>query len=274
MADEQNSTLSHPLFPVDEDTDDDEIKPISWISVSRLENGRSVVAPRQRTAQELQSLDQLHAEFGGGSYVLRAFHAGRIVTQRKYDLPGPSKPLYEVKLEEKPVSQPAQSTAPANPMMGMMQGGEQGMWGLIMMMMQNMMQAQQQAAAQQMQMFMAIMQGNQQATADEKAAARAELQANIERERIASERTMALMREMMSNRGSGGSEDFTRGVEFMRSFATTQIENAKLAAKGEDSGGLESLLETLGQAFQVAQATGILKGPLPEGAPTVEVPAT
>jgi hypothetical protein len=140
--------------------------------------------------------------------------------------------------------------------------------GLIMMMMQQMMQQQAQAAASQTQMFIAMMQGNQQSSAEEKAQARAELQANIERERISSERTMALMREMMGSKSSNGSgEDFTRGVEFMRGFAMQQIEMTKAMAKGEDTGGeLGSLLETLGQAFQAAQAVGLIKpGGLPEG---------
>lgn len=267
MADEPAILNSHPLFPVDDDTDDDEIKPISYISVSRIENGRSFVAPRQRRADELQSLDQLHAEFGGGSYVLRAFHNGRIVTQRKYDLPGKSKPLYDEGIEEKPAQVQTQPVvSPSNPMAAMM-GGDQGIFGLLMMMMQNIMQQQQQASAQQTQMMIAMMQGNQQASADEKAAQRAELQANIERERQSSERTMAMMRELMGNRGSGSSEDFTRGVEFMRTFAAQQIEMAKASAKGEES-DLGSLLETLGMALQGFNMMKSMGGQgLPEGAP-------
>ena len=141
--------------------------------------------------------------------------------------------------------------------------------GLIMMMMQQMMQQQAQAAQSQTQMFIAMMQGNQQSSAEEKAQARAELQANIERERISSERTMALMREMMSAKGGGSGEDFTRGVEFMRSFAVQQIDTLNSAAKGEDT-DWGSILETVGQ---VMQGAGLLKnlagGSLPEGAAQV-----
>ncbi len=114
-----------------------------------------------------------------------------------------------------------------------------------------------------------MMQGNQQSTAEEKAAARAELQANIERERINSQQTMALMREMMQSKGGGAGEDFTRGVEFMRSFATQQVDVLKSQVKGEET-DWGSILETFGQAMQ---GFGMLKGamggggPLPEGIP-------
>lgn len=259
------SEPGHPLFLPEED--DDEPVQVSQIQVTRMENGKQVFAPRVRPASELQSLEQIAGEFGGGTYVLIARHEGRITTRRKYDIPGLPKPLYD----EEPKTAPtpvASQTAPIDPMSAMM-GGQQGgsLMGLIMMMMQQMMQQQAAAAQSQTQMFIAMMNNNQQSSAEEKAQARAELQANIERERLNSERTMALMREMMGNRG-GSSEDFTRGVEFMRTFAQQQIEMAKSAAKGEDNGGeLASLLETLGMAMQ---GFGMLKsvtggGAMPEG---------
>lgn len=121
--------------------------------------------------------------------------------------------------------------------------------GLIMMMMQQMMQQQAAAAASQTQMFIAMMQGNQQSSAEEKAQARAELAANIERERISSERTMALMREMMQSKGGSEGGEFYKGVEFMRTFAAQQIDVLKSQAKGEDT-DWGSILETVGQAIQ------------------------
>jgi len=101
---------------------------------------------------------------------------------------------------------------------------------------------------------------------EEKAQARAELQANIERERLASERNMSLMREMMQAKGGGSGEEFTRGVEFMRGFAMQQVETLRQAAgKGEDTdwGGI---LETLGQ---LVQGAGLFKG-LANGVPAAE----
>jgi hypothetical protein len=270
MHDESGSPEAHPLFPASEDDEDDDIKLVSYISISRIENGKQYVAPRQRRADELTSLDQLHAEFGGGEYVLTAFHNGRISTRRKLNLPGKPKPMFDEGINSAEEQRAVSANAPTiDPMAAM--GGQNGLMGLIMMMMQQMMQQQAQAAASQTQMFIAMMQGNAQSSAEEKAQARAELQANIERERISSERTMALMREMMLAKGGGSGEDFTRGVEFMRSFATQQIETLKETAhKGGDT-DWGSILETFGQ---VMQGVGMLKqvnggGSLPEGVPGV-----
>lgn len=263
----------HPLFTVDEDSDDDEIKTVTSIHIARKENGKLMFAPRMRRAEELTDLQQIQEEFGGGEFVLIGYNNGRISARKTINLPGRPKPLYDEGVEQTPApANPAQS-APVDPVVAMIGGGQGGLMGLIMMMMQQMMQQQAQAAQSQTQMFIAMMQGNQQQSSEEKAAARAELQANIERERIASERTMALMREMMSARPSGDSgESFYKGVEFMRTFATQQVEMARAAAQGDGNDGLGSILETLGQAFQAAQAVGMFKGgALPEGVPT-EIP--
>lgn len=258
----QDLEPAHPLFLPDEEDD----KPVSVdeIQISRMENGQQVYAPRVRPASELQSLEQIVSEFGGGHYILIARYEKRISTRRKIVLPGPPKPMYDEGNKTEPVqAQPA----PIDPMLAMMGmgGSGGGMMPLIMLMFQQ----QNQAADRQTQMFMAMMQGTRDSSAEEKAAARAELQASIERERINSERQMAMMREvlaMQANRGSGGGEDFTRGVEFMRTFATQQVEMARAAAQGDGNDGLGAILETLGQAFQAAQAVGMFKGgPLPEG---------
>lgn len=266
MNDESGVLEAHPLFPASEEDDDDEIKRVSFISVSRIENGKQYLAPRQRRADELRSLDQLHAEFGGGEYVLTAFHNGRISTRRKLNLPGKSKPMFDEGITSPEEQKAAAVAAPSTDPMAIM-GGQSGLMGLIMMMMQQMMQQQAQAAQSQTQIFIAMMQSNQSASSEEKAQARAELQANIERERINSERTMALMREMMTAKGGGGGgEDFTRGVEFMRTFAIQQIEVMKSHAKGEET-DWGSLIETVGQALQGLKLFEAMKSgaPLPEG---------
>ncbi len=256
---------AHPLFLPE---DDDEPISVSEIQICRVEQGQQVYYPRIFPATEMMSLEQVHAELGGGQYIIIARHEGKISSKRKYVIPGKPKPMYDEGRQEK--ESPAQTTAVAIP------PTTDPMMSMIMMMMQGMMQQQAQAQQSQTQMFIAMMQGNQQATSEEKAAARAELQANIERERISSERTMALMREMMVAKGGGGAgEDFTRGVEFMRSFATQQIETLKANAKGEDN-DWGSILETLGQ---VMQGVGMLKnvagaGGLPEGAPGVVAEAS
>lgn len=261
---------AHPLFLPEED--DDEPVMVSQIQITRHENGQQVFAPRVRQASELQSLDQIAGEFGGGSYILISRHDNRITSRRKYVIPGPPKPMFDEVPETKA---PAQA-APVDPMSAM--GPQGGIMGLIMMMMQQMLQQQAQAAQSQTQMFIAMMQGNQQASAEEKAQARAELQANIERERINSERNMALMREMMAARPSDGAGDqFAKGVEFMRSFATMQIETLKAQTQNGGEFDWGSALETLGQ---VMQGMGMFKqvaggGGLPEGAaPSVAEAAT
>lgn len=254
---------AHPLFPVDETSDDDEIKPVTLIHIARKENGKLLFAPRARQAAELQSLEQIHSEFGGGEYTLIGYNNGRISTRRSVNLSGKSKPLYdEGVVDPIPV---AQTTTPViDPMAAMMGGSGGGFMPLIMLMMQQ----QQQAADRQMQMFLAMMENTRSSSAEDKAAARAEMQSNVERERINSERMMAMMQTAMQSKGGGGSgEDFTRGVEFMRSFATQQIETLRQTAGNGGDTDWGSILETLGQ---VMQGVGMLKGvagPLPEGIP-------
>jgi len=267
MADlnESGSPEAHPLFPADADDEEDEIKLVSFISVSRIENGKQYLAPRQRRADELRSLDQLHAEFGGGEYVLTAFHNGRISTRRKLNLPGKSKPMYDEGITSPEEAKAVSQAASVDPMSAMM-GGQGVLMGILAMMMQTMMQNQAQAAQSQTQMFIAMMNKDSESYREEKAQARAELQANIERERLASERNMSLMREMMQAKGGGSGEEFTRGVEFMRGFAMQQVETLRQAAgKGEDTdwGGI---LETLGQ---LVQGAGLFKG-LANGVPAAE----
>lgn len=258
---------AHPLFLPE---DDEDPVPVDEIQISRVEQGQQVFYPRMYPASELTSLEQITAELGGGTYILVARHEKRISTRRKIVLPGKSKPMYDEgrqeKEEIKPQAQPA-----IDPMSAMM-GGQQGIMPILMMMFQQ----QNQAADRQTQMFIAMMQGTRESSAEEKAAARAELQASIERERINAERQMAMFREMMQSQrsGGGGGEEFTRGVEFMRSFATQQVEMLKNQAKGDGDGlDLGSLLETLGQLLQGAnlfkQVSG---GGLPEGAPTIPTP--
>lgn len=251
----------HPLFLTD---DEDDHPVVSQIQITRMENGQQVYAPRMRQAVELQSLDQIAGEFGGGVYVLIARHAGRIVGSRKYTIPGAPKKMYDETEETAKAKEPPPITMPA-PVSAF--GGDSSIMALLMTMMQGMMQSQTQAAQNQTQMFIAMMSGNQQASAEEKAAQRAELQANIERERINSQQTMTLMREFMGNKGGGSGEDFTRGVEFMRSFATQQIEVLRSNAKGEGDTDWGSLLETLGQ---VMQGAGLLKGLVNGAGPVVE----
>jgi len=268
------SEPGHPLFLPEDD--DNEPPEVSEIQIARIENGQRVFYPRLFPAAELQSLEQVVAELGGGTYELIARHEHRISTRRKYVLPGKPKPMYDEGRQEQ-AEKTAPAPSPVDPMQAAMMGGQSGgLMGLIMMMMQQMMQQQAQAAASQTQMFIAMMQGNQQASSEEKAQARAELQANIERERIASERNMAMMRELMTAKSGGGdsSAGFTQGVEFMRNFSMMQIEQLKNQGKSDDGPDWGALLETLGtavQMFGMVKGGGVpgMPGTLPEGVPEV-----
>jgi len=254
----------HPLFLPDDE--DDDIVQVSEIQICRLEGGQQVFYPRVFPAAELRSLEQVSAELGGGSYILISRHEGRITTRRKYVLPGKPKPMYDESRQEEAVKPVQTASAPAlDPMMALM-GGQGGFMPFLMMMMQ---QADK-AAERQMQMIIAMMQGSQASTAEDRAAARAEMQATIERERIASERMMGLMQTAMQSKGSGSSEDFNRGVEFMRHFANQQIEILKNQAKGGGELDLGSILESFGQ---VMQGVNLFRGVSPEnGLPSNPVP--
>lgn len=271
MSNPLEEVVAHPLFPVDEDSDDDEIRTVTSIHIARKENGKLMFAPRPRRADELSSLEQIHAEFGGGEYVLIGYNNGRITARRTINLSGKSKPLFDDGIEPagQHTEKPAAPSQVLNPIQAMMGGGEGGgLMSLLMMMMQQMMQAQAAAAASNTQMMIAMMQGNQSSSLEEKRMAREELQANIERERLNSERTMAMMREMMTAKGGGSGEDFTRGVEFMRTFATQQIEVIRTAAKGGET-DWESLIETGLQALSGAMQLKNMMG----GTPSPEVVA-
>ena len=256
---------AHPLFPPDDDDDDSPAALISEICVQRVELGKKVTCPRMFRGEELMSLTDLAALYGGGEYELIGRHNNRITSRRRYTIPGANKPMYEgsVQEAEKPVTQ----SQVINPMQAMIGTGDGGIMGLIMMMMQQMMQAQAQAAQNQTQMFLAMMTNTQQQSSEEKAQARAELQANIERERQSAERTMAMMREMMQSRPGSSGEEFSKGIEFMRSFAMQQIQSAKEAA---GTGGESELERLLGTGLELVQGYMAFKQQTPNVAQTVE----
>lgn len=274
MADFQDNP-PHPLFPPlddgkSDDTDPDEVIPaplVTEILVQRVEQGKKVTCPRAFRGEELLSLVDLCALYGGGEYELIAKHAGRITARRRYTISGPSKPMYDTgPTSEEAVKAPA-IQAPMNPL-GVMMGEQGGVMGLIMMMMQQMMQQQAAAQQSQTQMFIAMMQNSSASSKEDKELQRAELAANIERDRLASERTMSFMREMMANRPAGGSDEFTKGVEFMRAFATTQIQTAKEAAGASGDSELERLL---GTGMELLQGYMQFKQQSPAQAPEVSV---
>lgn len=224
---------SHPLFPVDEDADDDEIRTVDLIHVARAELGKQLFAPRPRRADELTSLEQISEEFGGGEYTLIGYNNGRISARRKINLPGPSKPMYDVSKNPTEETKPLVAPVATGPM-----GADQGFLGMLTMMMQMMMQGQQAQAAQQTQLLIAMMSSSGESSKAQMQMMLAASEKSADAQRQAQETTMNLMRELANAKGSTNGEDFLRGVE----FAKLQIEQLKTAAGKDGDGELEGLL--------------------------------
>jgi hypothetical protein len=268
----------HPLFPPTDDEDPENFIPVDVqeIVVQRKEAGKYVTAPRTFLASELQDLNTIYVEYGGGEFQLIARDSKKIIRGRRlYILPGPSKPLFD----EGPPVVPAKPTqTSSNPMMALMGGmagqGEGGIMALVMMMMQQMMQANAAAQAQQTQMFIAMMQNSSSTTAADKAAQQEAYNRQREADRHHEAQMMTMMRELASAKtSSGGSEEtFFKGVEFMRQFSKQEIENIKALSKGGET-DLGGLLDTLGEAISGGlQLYQMAKGPEGAGLPTPEVP--
>ena len=276
----ESELVAHPLFPLADDIEDEDAPPpdVQEILVQRKENGRMVTAPRTFLPNELMNLQELHAEYGGGEYILIARDHKKVIRgKRIYILPGPPKPLFD---EGVPVGKPVAAT-PANPMAALMggMGGEGSIMGLIMMMVQQMMQSQAANQNQQMQMFMAMMQNSATTSAADKQAQQEAYNRQRDQDRQHSESMMMMIKELSTARQSGGSdESFFKGVEFMRAFAKGEVEAIKAAAKGGES-DLEGLLGSLGEAisgglqlYQMSQQAGGAPGQIPVAAepPTVQ----
>lgn len=264
----------HPLFPLNDDEDDPEAVPpdVQEIHVQRKENGRLFTAPRVFFPNELTSLAQLFAEYGGGEYHLVARNAKKqLQARRTFTLQGPSKPMFDDGLIPGQTAKPQASQTPINPMMAMMGGSEGGMMPLFMMMIQQMMQSQQAASQQSTQMMMAFIQSLTQGTAADKQAAQEAMNRQAERDALAHRANLELVTKLAEAKNSGdstgGEASFFKGVEFMRHFATQQVEMLKASSATKSDGGfdLESLAGSLIEAFQGFKAfQGMAMGANPE----------
>ena len=238
----------HELFPAD---DGSEARAIDRIQVTRIEHGNRIYAPMMFSPEDLTDLASLANKFGGGRYELIGRFRGHVVARTKYDLPGAPKPMYDEE-EAKPVNAPPPqqiSTAPAGA--DMMQ--------MFMVMMQTMMQSQSQ-------MMLALMNGSGDRSKEYVHSMQALHDRHAAESGVASQNMLAMVKELASSKAGGGesSDNFFRGVEFMRTFTQSQIENAKAAAGGDD--GLDGLLGTLMQAVQGFQA---FQGPPQAAVPPV-----
>lgn len=255
----------HPLFPPKDDDDEENPPDIQEIIVQRKENGKLYTAPRTFLPTELMSLSQLAGEFGGGEYyLLGRDHLKRMRGRSIHNIPGTSKPMFD---DGAVVGQPKSTAAsPVNPMAALMTG-DGGIMGLIMMMMQQMMQASAQAGERQTQMMIAMMQASSSGSQANVQAMQAQMQAQAERDQRDKQSQIELMLKLTEARGAGnstgGEESFFKGVEFMRHFATQQVEMMKATAKGDSDFDLEGLLGTVMQALQGFNALQEIKTGLP-----------
>src|SRR6201986_1651515 len=87
----------HPLFPPDENYDEDSEPPdIQEVSCQRKENGKYVTAPRSFLLQALPNVSAIFAEFGGGEYQLIGRDSRHVIRCRVLlQLPGPPKPMFD-----------------------------------------------------------------------------------------------------------------------------------------------------------------------------------
>lgn len=246
----------HPLFPMGEDEDEDEEPPVILdIRVQRKENGKLVTAPALQSAEDLNSLAKLFADFGGGEYILTGLNEKRQIKGRVvHILPGKSKNMYD-EVEELAPAPRVSKTEVLDPMQQLMGQGGGGLGGIMIAVMQMM----QNQANQQTQMFIAMMSNNNQSSVADKAAQQAAYDRQRDADRQHSEQMMLMVKELASAKPSadGGTGDaFFKGVEFMRHFSTQQLETIKAAAKGDTEEGfsLEKLLESGMQALQTFNA--------------------
>lgn len=158
--------MSHPLFPPDEDG---EAPQVLKIHVLRYEGGaKPVWCPRLFDAAELQSLEDIHGLFGGGTYELIGRDATNITARVTYAIPGKSRSLLG---EEEPQGEapgPGGGLATADPnvqLIGLLVQMMQQQSQVQMSFLQSMMQSQAASSREHVQMMQAALSSQNQGTA-------------------------------------------------------------------------------------------------------------
>lgn len=231
--------VAHELFPCN----DGEPPPVvTQIQVTRMENNNRVFSPYMFMAEELPNLATLCSRYGGGHYELLARHNNRITSRAKYYIPGPSLPMFDAVTP--PVEEKA---APAMLVAQPMQGNSD-----TAMMMQMFMTMMQTMAQSQSQMMLAMMNGSGDRSKEYVQSMQALHDRHAAESSNATQNMLMMVKEMAASKSSGGedSNNFFKGVEFMRNFTQSQIEMAKASAAGSGEDGLDGLLGTLMQAVQ------------------------
>ena len=246
---DKSGIQDHPLFPFE---DDEEPKEIAFIQVIRHEDGRSKQVPRMFRADELQSLQDIHALFGGGLYELwgrgRSINdpqrCGRIASVRRYEIAGISKPLVDdgsnaatvnsTPINYVPPVAPAGQATPDTSVMGM-----------FMQMQMAMMQQSQETARQQ---------AEAQRRADERSRADSQqmMQMIATMQAQSTQSMMGVVTAMVSSsRGGGGAEDMGKYVELFGKMGLIAKPGGEVSGDGE-GGGIGTILSDLADVVQGA----------------------
>lgn len=236
---DKSGIQDHPLFPFE---DDEEAKEIAFIQVIRHEDGRSKQVPRMFRADELQSLQDIHALFGGGLYELwgrgRSVsdpqRCGRIASVRRYEIAGISKPLVDdgsQVVQQGPPIAPhyVPPVAPA----GGTTSGDTSIMGMFMQMQMNMFQVQQAAQREA---------AEERRRADERARQDSQqmFQMLAQTQASSMQGMMGVLTAVISKPGGGegGPEAMTKYVELFSKMGMI----AKPEGVAEEGGGIAGML--------------------------------
>lgn len=229
--------MGHPLFPVEPDDEDFECK---WIAVAREERGSWVTAPEMFPADQLESLEQVQARYGGGHYELFARAGGpsgrqHLTRRTRVRLPG-------VSLALDGTSEPPLQAPPSMGGGAALPGADPTLAMIMQMMQQN------------QQMMMQMFQSSQQSTAQIIAAAFSSRGGGGDGGAAAmAQMATSMMQTVASMRTPTQRDSFKEGIEFAARFA---------GEPSPEGGGEESVVESLGQ---IAAGLGAIGSMMPAG---------
>lgn len=263
LAEDEHIYPEHPLFPLEEG---EKTKDVSWILVSRVEEGVQKYGPNI-PANELLTEQDIVNRWGGGHYILigrglsKTYEGmpGRFNKHRRLHLPGNSKPLSpDPTPQEQRIASPNTPPANTSPM-----GDPMSFFAMMMQMQQQSLERERQASekAQQqnqqfMQMFMTIMQGSKQ---DAAAMTQVMMQMSAQNQQS----MMQFVSAMMASRG-GGPEEMAKYADLLK---TLGIGGGNKPANGEGGSTSESIGAMLENAADFVQGLAILKGSAPPPQP-------
>jgi hypothetical protein len=257
----EDSWPEHPLFPVEDEGD--EPMRVEFIQIVRYEDGRAKCVPRTFRADELKSLDEINALYGGGLYELIARRSsltdvlsmGRLTGKRRYEIPGPAKALVEG--ASVPVASATVVTPPpggfAPPPANGASPVDTSVMGMFMQMQMQMFQAAQENTRQQ---------AEAQRRADDRARADSQqmMQMIAQMQAQSTQSMMGVVTAMIgTTRGGGGPEEMAKYAELFKTLGA-------LGPKGDDEGSTESIGGIISNVADIVAGAVELKQGMP-GAP-------